>query len=63
MLAQRGRQDEVLQINGISLHLEDQGNGSPVLLLDGWPDSASCCSAAWVLQIQRIRSGSVRDVC
>jgi pimeloyl-ACP methyl ester carboxylesterase len=30
----------VLQVNGISLHVEDHGNGKPVLLLHGWPDSS-----------------------
>jgi hypothetical protein len=30
----------VLQVNGISLHVEDQGSGRPVLLLHGWPDSS-----------------------
>ena len=30
----------MLQINGISLHVEDHGRGRPVLLLHGWPDSA-----------------------
>jgi len=29
----------VLQVNGISLHIEDHGGGRPVLLLHGWPDS------------------------
>jgi pimeloyl-ACP methyl ester carboxylesterase len=29
-----------LQVNGISLHVEDHGSGKPVLLLHGWPDSA-----------------------
>jgi pimeloyl-ACP methyl ester carboxylesterase len=28
-----------LQVNGISLHVEDQGSGRPVVLLHGWPDS------------------------
>ncbi len=30
----------MLQVNGISLHVEDQGSGRPVLLLHGWPDSS-----------------------
>ena len=30
----------MLQINGISLHVEDLGSGRPVLLLHGWPDSS-----------------------
>ena len=30
----------MLQINGISVHLEDHGSGKPVILLHGWPDSA-----------------------
>jgi pimeloyl-ACP methyl ester carboxylesterase len=30
----------VLPVNGISLHVEDQGSGRPVLLLHGWPDSS-----------------------
>src|SRR5258705_13440368 len=29
-----------MQVNGISLHVEDHGSGRPVLLLHGWPDSA-----------------------
>src|ERR1700730_6814526 len=31
---------EVLQVNGISVHVEDHGSGKPVLLLHGGPDSA-----------------------
>jgi pimeloyl-ACP methyl ester carboxylesterase len=30
----------MLQINGLSLYVEDHGSGRPVLLLHGWPDSA-----------------------
>ena len=30
----------MLQVNGISLHVEDHGRGMPVLLLHGWPDSS-----------------------
>src|SRR5262245_10197207 len=34
------RGGKVLQVNGISLYVEDHGSGRPVLLLHGWPDSA-----------------------
>jgi hypothetical protein len=30
----------VLQVNGISVHVEDHGSGKPVLLLHARPDSA-----------------------
>jgi pimeloyl-ACP methyl ester carboxylesterase len=38
----------MLQVNGISLHVEDLGTGRPVVLLHGWPDS----SYLWRNQIQ-----------
>ncbi len=28
-----------MEVNGISLHVEDSGSGPAVLLLHGWPDS------------------------
>ena len=31
---------KVLAANGISLYVEDHGEGIPVLLIHGWPDSA-----------------------
>src|SRR6201993_4177607 len=34
------RGNQMLQINGISLHVEDLGGSKPVILLHGWPDSA-----------------------
>jgi pimeloyl-ACP methyl ester carboxylesterase len=37
----------IIQVNGISLYVEDLGSGVPVLLLHGWPDSA----ALWRNQI------------
>jgi pimeloyl-ACP methyl ester carboxylesterase len=37
----------VIQVNGISIYVEDHGSGVPVLLLHGWPDSA----ALWRNQI------------
>jgi pimeloyl-ACP methyl ester carboxylesterase len=29
-----------VEVNGISLHIDEDGSGTPVLLLHGWPDSA-----------------------
>jgi pimeloyl-ACP methyl ester carboxylesterase len=30
----------MIEANGISLYVEEHGDGAPVLLLHGWPDSA-----------------------
>jgi pimeloyl-ACP methyl ester carboxylesterase len=30
----------IIEVNGVSLHVEDHGSGAPVLLVHGWPDSA-----------------------
>jgi pimeloyl-ACP methyl ester carboxylesterase len=30
----------IAEVNGISLYVEDHGEGTPVLLIHGWPDSA-----------------------
>jgi pimeloyl-ACP methyl ester carboxylesterase len=34
------QEGQILELNGISLYVEDHGGGDPVLLLHGWPDSA-----------------------
>jgi pimeloyl-ACP methyl ester carboxylesterase len=34
------QEGQILELNGISLYVEDHGDGDPVLLLHGWPDSA-----------------------
>ena len=36
-----------LTVNGVTLHVVDEGQGSPVLLLHGFPDS----SALWRRQL------------
>jgi pimeloyl-ACP methyl ester carboxylesterase len=30
----------IIEVNGVSLYVEDHGSGTPVLLIHGWPDSA-----------------------
>jgi pimeloyl-ACP methyl ester carboxylesterase len=30
----------IIEVNGVSLHVQDHGSGTPVLLIHGWPDSA-----------------------
>jgi pimeloyl-ACP methyl ester carboxylesterase len=33
-------QGQMIEANGISLYVEERGEGTPVLMLHGWPDSA-----------------------
>ena len=30
----------IIEVNGVPLHVEDHGKGTPVLLIHSWPDSA-----------------------
>ena len=30
----------IIEVNGVSLYVEDHGEGTPALLVRGWPDSA-----------------------
>jgi pimeloyl-ACP methyl ester carboxylesterase len=48
----------LLRINGISLHVEDRGAGTPVILLHGWPDS----SQLWRTQIPFLVSNGFRAI-
>jgi pimeloyl-ACP methyl ester carboxylesterase len=48
----------MLQVNGISLHVEDHGSGKPVLLLHGWPDS----SHLWRNQIPFLVANGFRAI-
>lgn len=43
-------------VNGLRFHLEDHGEGAPVLLLDGWPDS----SLLWQHQIPALSEAGFR---
>jgi pimeloyl-ACP methyl ester carboxylesterase len=38
-LAALGDRARMIQVNGISIYVEQHGSGKPVLLLHGWPDS------------------------
>ena len=33
-------QGQLIEVNGVSLYVEDHGEGTPVVLIHGWPDSA-----------------------
>ena len=48
----------MLQVNGISLHVEDNGSGRPVLVLHGWPDS----SYLWHKQIPFLVNNGFRAI-
>lgn len=47
-----------MEVNGISLHVEDHGGGPPVVLLHGWPDS----SHLWRNQIRFLVSHRFRAI-
>lgn len=47
-----------MNINGLSLHVVDEGSGSPVLLLHGFPDS----SRLWRHQIPALRNAGYRVI-
>jgi pimeloyl-ACP methyl ester carboxylesterase len=49
---------QIIQVNGISLYVEDHGSGTPVLLLHGWPDSA----ALWRNQIPALVAQGFRVI-
>ena len=48
----------MLQVNGISLHVEDRGGAKPVLLLHGWPDSGHL----WRNQIPLLAANGFRAI-
>ena len=48
----------VLDVNGIALHVEDEGSGPAVLLLHGWPDSARL----WRQQIPVLAAAGFRVI-
>jgi pimeloyl-ACP methyl ester carboxylesterase len=47
-----------MRVNGISLHVEDHGEGAPVVLLHGWPDS----SLLWRHQVPVLASNGFRAI-
>jgi pimeloyl-ACP methyl ester carboxylesterase len=48
----------MIEVNGVSLHVENHGSGTPVLLLHGWPDSAY----VWRNQIPFLTAHSFRAI-
>jgi pimeloyl-ACP methyl ester carboxylesterase len=49
---------KVFAINGISLYVEDHGDGVPVLLIHGWPDSARL----WRHQVPHLVTNGYRAI-
>lgn len=47
-----------MDVNGVSLHVEDHGSGPAVVLLHGWPDS----SALWRHQIPALVANGLRPI-
>lgn len=47
-----------MQVNGLELHVDDQGDGAPVLLLHGWPDS----SRLWRGQVPVLNKAGLRTI-
>jgi pimeloyl-ACP methyl ester carboxylesterase len=47
-----------VEVNGISLHVEEHGKGTPVLLLHGWPDS----SCVWRNQVPFLTQHGFRTI-
>ena len=48
----------MVQVNGIELYVEDSGEGTPVLLLHGWPDSGRL----WRHQVPQLQAAGLRTV-
>ena len=48
----------VVEANGITLYVEEHGDGEPVLLLHGWPDSARL----WRHQVPALTAGGYRVI-
>lgn len=47
-----------MDVNGVSLHVEDHGTGAPVVLLHGWPDTAHL----WRRQVPVLEAHGFRTI-
>lgn len=47
-----------MDVNGVALHVEDRGSGTPVVFLHGWPDS----SELWRSQIPVLTNAGYRAI-